>query len=179
MSEMIIARRYAKALVDSVPTDQLPQVQSNMQEIAKIIQDVDDFRQFIHNPLLSIEEQQKVLTALFAKKLVPVVMQFLLFIAFKGRLNLLNEVIAAYEEVHLEANKLSKALIQSAFPLDAQMKEMIIAKLKSLTGKDIIPSYAVHSSMIGGIRVFNSWKLYEYSFKNELQDYKRKALQRI
>ncbi len=179
MSEMIIARRYAKALVDSVAADQLAQVHSSMQEIAKLIENVGDFRQFIHNPLLSVKEQQKVLTALFANKLPPIVVQFLLFIAFKGRLNLLNEIIEAYEDVHLDTNHLSKALIQSAFPLDAQMKEMIIAKLKSITQKDIIPSYAVHSSMIGGIRIFNSWKLYEYSFKNELQDYKRKALQRI
>lgn len=179
MSEMIIARRYAKALLDSIPADQSFKGYESMLEVAQMIEGVEELRRFIHNPLLPLATQQKVLTALFADKLPAAIYQFFCFLSFKGRLDILKEVIVAFEEIYLENQKRSKALIQSAFPLDAQMKEIIIARLKEITHKDIIPTYAVHSSMIGGIRIFNSWKLYEYSFRNELQDYKRKALQRI
>ena len=179
MSTMIIARRYAKALFDSSGSGKSEAIYVAMSEIAAFIEQDPLFKGFIHNPLLSFEEQEKILKALFTGKIPDDFQHFLLFLTYKGRLNLLKETALAYEQMYLETQGQAKALVQSAYPLSDQIKTELLAKLKTITHKTIVASYEVFAPMIGGIRIYAGGNLYEYGFKNELQDYKRKALQRI
>ncbi len=62
-----------------------------MTEIRRLIIDMQDFRQFLSNPLLSYEERCAVLKALFEGKVPELIFRFLLFITYKSRLNILKE----------------------------------------------------------------------------------------
>ena len=180
MSEMVLAQRYAQALFNqSLAQGVLEDIYQSVHEVAGLNEQVPDFKVFIHNPLLSPEEQEKILKALFADKTPALLFQFLNFLVSKGRLNILENVAEAFEALYLSHHQRVRVLVQSAKPLDDGLKEELLARLKKITGCALVPEWKVDPAMIGGIRVYSAGKLYEYSFKNELRDYKRRALERI
>jgi F-type H+-transporting ATPase subunit delta len=180
MSEVIVAQRYAQALFsDSQEKGALDENYQQLQEIAVLIDKAEDFRHFIHNPVLPLSEKENVIKGLFADKISSSLFRFLNFLIFKGRLDLLKEIALAFEELYLNQQKKTRVVIQSADPLDDDLKSQLLAKLKSITHYELVPTWEIVPSMIGGVRVYAQGKLYEYSFKNELRDYKRKALERI
>ena len=84
------ADRYAKALFElAKEQNNLEAVQDSMTEIRGLIVDLEDFRQFLSNPLLSYEERCAILKALFEGKIPELAFRFLLFITYKNRLDIL------------------------------------------------------------------------------------------
>ena len=81
---IILAKRYAKALFDSAKeNDSIDRAYQDLVDIAKMINASDDFRQFLQNPVLSIEERQKILKNIFGEKYSSITKKFFLFLAAK------------------------------------------------------------------------------------------------
>jgi F-type H+-transporting ATPase subunit delta len=180
MSEVIVAHRYAQALFeDSTEKGVLDANALQLGEIAAIIDQSEDFKRFIHNPVLAVTEKEQVIKALFGSKVSESLLRFLNFLIFKGRLNLLKEIAEEFEEFYLNAQKKTRVVIQSAEAIDDDLKTQLLNKLKAISSLELVPKFELVPSMIGGIRVYAQGKLFEYSFKNELRDFKRKALERI
>ena len=75
------ADRYAKAIFElSREENSLEAVQGSMSALRKLIVDLEDFRQFLSNPLLSYEERCSTLKALFNGKIPDILDKFFLFL---------------------------------------------------------------------------------------------------
>ena len=73
------ADRYSKALFElAQEQNNLEAVQNTMTDIRKLIIDLNDFRQFLSNPLLSYEERCAILKALFEGKVPDLLYRFLI-----------------------------------------------------------------------------------------------------
>lgn len=175
-----IANRYAKALYqESHKQGVLEDTLKALAYVCSLANELPEFKAFLNNPLLSYNEQRKVLHALFEGRVPVLVLTFLDFISSKRRLKYFIEITLAFEDMHREANGQIIMKAVSAHVLDDAFKQHLSKKISLLTGKKVIGEYSIDRSIIGGIKVWASGRLYEYSFKNELQDYKRKALQNV
>ncbi len=180
MSMDAVSSRYAKALyMEASAQKTLDEVLEALTILRELAQGSPDLKAFLNNPLLAFEQQTKIIHGIFDGKLPPQVIVFLDFVASKRRLNYLLNMVDAFEAMYRESHNQIVMQVQSAHPLDDAFKKQLTDRIMQLTGKAVIGEYSIVKSIIGGIRVWAAGKLYEYSFNNELQDYKRKALQTV
>ena len=177
MSEIQISRRYARGLFELAQTKGcVDDVYTALNGLGQVVRQVQSFREFIHNPLLSVEERNKVLANVFEGKVPDLVKLFLLFISFKNRLDLLQEIIEAFDDLYLREHKRARALVVSALPLDEAQKERIRRQLGQKYAKEIVTDWQIKTEILGGFRIFIEGKLHDYSFTSQLEEFKTRVL---
>ena len=172
------ADRYSKALFELAQEQQcLEAVQEAMSDIGKLIVNLNDFRQFLSNPLLSYEERCAVLKALFKGKIPELTFRFLLFITYKSRLNILKDIIDSFDGMYLSGTHQMRALVKTALPINGEDKALIDQHLQDKFHQQMITQWTLDPSLIGGFRIFAQGKIYDYSFKNQLNHFFQQATQ--
>lgn len=172
------ADRYSKALFElAQEQNNLEAVQATMSDIGKLIINLNDFRQFLSNPLLSYEERCAVLKALFEGKIPELNYRFLLFITYKSRLNILKDIIDSFDGMYLSGTHQMRAFVKTAMPIKAEDKVFINQHLQDKFHQQMITQWTLDPSLIGGFRIFAQGKIYDYSFKNQLNHFFQQATQ--
>ncbi|MBF0504490.1 MAG: ATP synthase F1 subunit delta [Candidatus Omnitrophica bacterium] len=166
------AHRYAQALFDlSREENNLQPVQDALIHMGSLILDLEDFQLFLKNPLLSVEERGGILKALFEGKVPDLVLRFLLFITYKNRLSILQEIIEAFDVLYLSGTHQLRALIQTAFPVNDEDKIFISRCLQDTFGQHMIPRWDMDPSLVGGFRIYAQGRVYDYGFKSQLNHF--------
>ncbi len=179
MSVYQIGQRYAKSLYD------LSQSQGNIEEVYACFQSLDgiistnqDFRDFIQNPLLGEAERAKVLKALFSGKVPALVEKFLFYVNCKNRLNVLGSIVQSFDELYLKAHNRVRAQVQIALPLEMSVREKILQQLGQKYKKEVLAQWHIRKEILGGFRILIEGRLHDYSFTNQLEQYRKQVLQR-
>ena len=171
------ADRYAKMFYELARREaNLEDVHEAMSGISALM-DLSDFRSFLANPLLAFEEQARVLKALFQGKVPDPVFLFLLFIAHKRRLDLLGPVMDAFEGLYMSDKGQLKALVTTALPLNETDKTSINQHLAEKFHRQMVTQWKQDPALIGGFRIFVQGQIFDYSFKNQLNQYFYRSLQ--
>jgi len=166
------ADRYSKALFELAQEQNiLEAVQATMSDIRKFIINLADFRQFLSNPLLSYEERCVILKALFEGKVPDIFYRFLIFITYKGRLNILKEICESFDSMYLVQTHQMRVYVKTALPIRDEDKTAINQHLKDKFQQQMITRWTLDPSLIGGFRIFAQGKLYDYSFKSQLSHF--------
>jgi F-type H+-transporting ATPase subunit delta len=177
MSEIQISQRYAKALFGLAQEQgKLEEVYASLQDLGNLLRQVETLREFIHNPLLVIEERHKALKAMFESKVPALVYQFLIYISAKNRLDLLGQMIIAFDGLYLKSHNRIRAVIETALPLYQKEKENILRQLGQKYGKEILADWYIKKDLLGGFKIFIEGKLHDSSFTSQLEEYKQMVL---
>ena len=100
------------------------------------------------NPRVTAEQFVELLLPL--GDVDPVYRQFLAVLADNHRLVLLPEIAALYEQLRADAERIVKATVTSAQPLDAVEVEALRISLRKRLGRDVELATAVDAELIGG-----------------------------
>jgi len=146
-------------------------VQKTLSDINALMTGLRDFRRFLKNPLLSHEERCAVLKALFEGKVPDLVYKFLLFITYKKRLDILHEIILSFDGLYLTGTRQIRAQVKTALPLNDAEKVFINQHLINKFHQQMITQWVLEPSLIGGFRIFVQGKIYDYSFKSQLNSF--------
>jgi len=172
------ADRYARALFElAKEQDALEAVQGSLTEIRSLIYNLKDFRQLLSNPLLSHEERCGILKAVFEGKVPDLIYKFLLFITYKDRLSILKEIIESFDGLYLASTNQLRAFVTTALPIENAEKLFINQRLRDKLHHSILTKWSIDTSLIGGFRIFAHGKIYDYSFKNQLDHFFQQATQ--
>jgi len=144
------AIRYAKAVL-SLAQDKnaIEDVQRDMQSIITTADNNADLRMLLNSPLIKSEVKLAALQDVFknAKELTKNVIQTLIT---NKRIDLLPEVAKQYVVLVDQFNNRQVAKVTTAVPLDKEMSDKILAKVKELTGNEATIENKVDESIIGG-----------------------------
>ena len=174
------ADRYAKALFElSKEQNNLEAVQNSMADIGGLILHLKDFRQFLSNPLLSYEERCTVLKALFEGKIPELTFRFLLLITYKNRLGILKDIIESFDSMYLSGTRQMRALVKTALPIKDEDKALINQHLQDKFHQQMVTQWILDPSLIGGFRIFAQGRIYDYSFKNQLDHFLQQTIQPV
>ena len=80
----------------------------------------------------------------------PTFRQFLAVLADNRRLALLPEIAGLFDQLRAEAERVVKATVTSAQPLDAAELEMLRSSLRKRFGREVELATAVDAGLIGG-----------------------------
>ncbi|KFN48787.1 F0F1 ATP synthase subunit delta [Arenimonas composti] len=145
---LTLARPYARAAFAlAKEASRLPQW-SQMLGFAAQAAAVPGVQSAIGNPMS--QDEQLVELLLPPGEPDPQFCDFLAVLAENGRLPLLPEIAGLFDELRAEAERVVKATVTSAQPLDGAALEQLRASLRRRFGQDVEVATAVDPALIGG-----------------------------
>jgi F-type H+-transporting ATPase subunit delta len=171
LKETLVARRYARALLESLKeTSRLDPVGANLREFAGLFETSREFRVALANPAIPMQTKKAVLDAVLEKiKMDPLAASMMRLALENGRIGLLPLVAEEFEEMSNSALGRVRVGITSTRPLSSEEEKAMKESLKKFTGKTAVMTVKEDPSLIGGVVVRIGGSVYDGSVKNQLK----------
>ncbi len=172
-----ISRRYAQAFFDAaVQNKLLTEVHADLALAQKTLSNSKDLKDFIQQPHLALGLAEAVLEEVFKARVQPMTYDIFLFLIHKGRLNILEEIIEAFDRIYQQNQQISKVQIISAVELSAAQVSSICEKLNKRWKQTVVAETVIDPSLIGGFCVKSGDQVLDFSMKNLLENYRRQVI---
>lgn len=169
MPEQRVSYRYAKAIFDSVLQEKLEErVYNDFMVVLQILKYAPELLSIARKPLISPVRKKKLYQEIFAEKVSPQTLNFILFLVDKDRDYLLKDIILQYQKLYFAYKNFLPVEIYLPKDFDEGLKSKIVSKLEENTGKKIIPKFIIDSKILGGFRIkIDDW-VYDATLRNKL-----------
>jgi len=151
MSEITVATRYAKSLIDlAQEQNSLEEVRADMGLFEQTIKANSQLQAVLCNPIITLDKKVKILDAIFEGKVNRVTIAFFRLMVTKGRAEVLysaaQEVVNQYDVL----KNIVRATVISATPLSAPNRAQVITEVKHIANGEVILTEKVDPELIGG-----------------------------
>lgn len=144
------AARYADALLELANEAKIQeQIAMDAREILKVIGQNKDLQSLLKSPVVKPEVKKDVLTEVF-DKVQKLTLHTFGVLSNSRRFDLLEEVMESYLSALNKEKGFVEASVTTAVPLSDVLRIKILAKVKSLTGKEGQLSENIDKNIIGG-----------------------------
>ena len=153
MKNLIIARRYAKALLlIGKENGQAESYREEMEHFSALMKATGPLQDAVSNPLYESSGRRNVLSTVLQRLGVSEVMEaFLLLLFDKSRLGFIHHINDVYNKLVDDLNGIAVASLVSAVELHAEVIDKIREVLSKRTGRQIILEVKQDTSLIGGV----------------------------
>lgn len=165
------ARRYARALFElGLETGGDPQLDTWLEQL-------QDYRQFLRdrqvypileNPAIAFDEKRKLLDAALADA-DPKIRNFILLVVSRNRINLIDEIIAAFRNRVYEHRGIAVAEVRTAVQLTDEQRQRLTTRLGQYLNKKIVVHEQLDPSIVGGAVILVGDKLIDASILGRLE----------
>jgi F-type H+-transporting ATPase subunit delta len=148
-----VASRYATAIFDlSAENKQTSEFLQALQCIGQVIQSDKAIQAFVSSPLIRAADKEEALkNALSNMKLPSEILDFVLLLAQKDRLFLMNDIVSAYQAREDRLNNVTRGTVKSAVAVSTKQKEEIQKFVDAYTQKKVLLQYVEDKSLVGGL----------------------------
>lgn len=170
MSQVRIARRYAKALIEiASEKKELSRIGEDFKHIEFVTEGSREFLVFLKNPVISKEKKKNVFREVFGSRVHTLTSSFLSFIVDKGREEILSSIITQYFHIMDENLGIVNIEVRAASDLSEQQTGEIKKKFESMTKKTVKISFSLDKQILGGFVVKMGDTVFDASVRNQLQ----------
>jgi len=180
MSELTVATRYAKSIIDLAQEQNVfEDVKNDMDLFFRTLRTNAELQTVFSNPIISQYKKIKILEALFAAKMNKMTISFFNIMINKGRGELLFGTSQEYVNQYNIIKHITKASIVSATALSAVNKQTMIDELQKTIGGQIILNTQTDPSLIGGFVLTVGDQQLDTSISSSLKNLKKDFAQRV
>ncbi len=180
MSEIKVASRYAKSLLDlAIEQNSLEDIKKDMQLFVETLKGSSELQAVLRNPIIALSKKNEILNAIFADKVHPVTIAFLKINVNKGRSEVLYVTAKEFLNQYNQYKNIVTAQVVSAVALSESVKAEIVAKVKEVTGGEVVLNASVNENLIGGFVLTVGDKQFDTSIANKLSRLKKAFSQRV
>jgi F-type H+-transporting ATPase subunit delta len=175
MTNKTAATRYARALLDVGVKEKarLDQVQQELAEFVDLFTQHPSLAKVLLNPAVPVQRKTAAVRQLLEyTAMTPMLSKLLLLLAERDRLVLLPDLLASYRERLLDHQKVVRAEVTTATPLDADRTRAVERGLTTMTGRTVMLSTKVDPSIIGGLVARIGSTVYDGSVTRQLEKMK-------
>jgi F-type H+-transporting ATPase subunit delta len=149
-----IAKRYARALYDlASETKKIEAIGAELNSLVSAISMNLDLVRFTESPLVRGKDKELTLKNLFAEiKMSEETSTFVMLLAQKGRLELLGQVAAGFQQIQDKQNGISRGFVRTARKLSDSDRAELQKLLSQVTGKQVEAEFAVDPAVVAGIQ---------------------------
>ena len=170
------AIRYAKAVLSLATDNQKAEaVQADMALIGQSIANNASLENALKSPVVKLLEKAAVLDALFPSVSSESKSLFTTLVSNK-RVNILGQIATQYGILYDQVNNKENAFVTTAIPMTSELEEKVMAKLKTLTTKEVTLHKSVDAYILGGFVLRVGDLQYDASVSNQLNTLKRKFI---
>ncbi len=162
------AKRYARALFDlALEQGVTYDVWQDLDSLDKLLHQSHDLVEILTSPGLEIDRNE-LLRRLLDKQITDLTFQFILFLEEKARIDIIEEICHAFDDLYYESQGIVKVKIISAVCLDSDQINAAELALKSKLGKEIESDIATDPLLLGGFKLIIKDRVIDYSFLSNL-----------
>jgi F-type H+-transporting ATPase subunit delta len=180
MSMRASAARYARALLDITINESDPVVaESDLAAFVGLVQQHPDLQRTLANPVVSAAAKRAVVQQILERSQPSApVGKLLLLLASRGRLELLQDILAVYRERLMEHQRVVQAEVTTATPLSAERVAELQQRLAQITGRTVTMTTKVDQALIGGVVTRIGSTVYDGSVATQLAKVKDRLSER-
>lgn len=151
MSELTVATRYAKSLIDLAQEENaLEAIRKDMELFTQTLRASHELQAVLANPIIAHIKKIKILEAIFAGKIHKVTDSFFKIMINKSRSEVLYATAREFINQYNVIKNIVRANVVSATPLSEENKKKIVGELQDVTGGTIELHAKVDPKLIGG-----------------------------
>jgi F-type H+-transporting ATPase subunit delta len=178
MSELTVASRYAKAIIDLAQEQKLVEViKDDMQLFHHTLRVNPELKAVLANPIVSHSKKIKILDEVFGKKVNRLSIAFFKLMINKSRGEVLYFTAQEYINMYDVKNNIIHASVVSASALSAANKNKMVDEIKAATGGTVKLDAKVDPSLIGGFVLTVGDRQVDTSIANDLRKIKKEFAQ--
>jgi len=180
MSEITVAIRYAKALID-LATEQkaLEEVNNDMDFFIHTIKANPQLNAVLANPIIYHDKKIKILEGIFGGKVNKITIEFFKLMVNKSRAEILYPAALEFVNQYDLKKNIVKASVVSATELSDANKKTIIAEIERSTKGTVKLSTRIDASLIGGFVLTVGDEQIDTSISSSLAKLKREFAHRV
>jgi ATP synthase F1 delta subunit len=165
-----IAKKYSRAIVNSVDISEIPRVVEELNAFSALIDKNRQLKLLFAGQIFSENEKGKAFSALAPRlKFNAYTEKFLKLIIMQGHMSGIKEIITASIDIYNERQKKATALVVSAVALEKKYTERLKSALKEMTKREITVENKVDESLLGGFVVKVGSTIFDSSVKGQLR----------
>lgn len=151
MSEVTVALRYAKALIDlAQEQNALEVVKTDMELFLGTVKSSPELGAVLANPIISHSKKLQILADVFGSKVSKVALLFLNIMVNKGRGEVLYTTAQQFIGLYDFRNHITNARVVTASPLSPQNKQKMLDDVQQAIGGTVKLTDTVNPDLIGG-----------------------------
>ena len=173
MSIEIVADKYSSAMFElAQEQNMLELMEEQLGYVASVMVDQPELRSFLENPIVTEDAKIKLIGKIFDSSIDKVALHFIYVMIKRGRYRYIASTIEAFIKKSRAARGILEATVTVAEPITASVQ----AKLREVTGKDVILSVRQDSSIMGGIVIQVGDKRIDGSVARRLEELEKSLL---
>ena len=177
MSIEIVADKYSSAMFElAQEQNKLDLMEEQLGYVAFVMDEQRELSSFLENPTVTEDAKIKLIGKIFESSLDKVALHFIYVMIKRGRDRYIKQTIAAFIKKSREARGILEATVTVAEPITADIEASVQAKLREVTGKDVILSVRQDPSIMGGIVIQVGDKRIDGSVSRRLQELEKSLL---
>lgn len=168
-----LANVYARSLfelaTDAGGTDKLMEVANEIEQICELAREDKKINLFLSSPIVDVKARGKALSAIFTNRITDLMLRFLLVLNNKGRLDRLESIETAFDQLVQEAFGRVEVDVITPVAIDADLIARIKEKISTVLGKEPVLHPYVDESLLGGIKLRIGDQLIDGSVQTRLR----------
>ena len=177
MSIEIVADKYGSAMFElAQEQNNLELMEEQLGYVASVMAEQPELRSFLENPIVTEDAKIKLVGRILESSIDKVSLHFIFVMIKRGRHRYIAEAIAAFIQKSREARGILEATVTVAEPITADVEASVQAKLREVTGKDVILSVRQDPSIMGGIIIQVGDKRIDGSVARRLEELEKSLL---
>ncbi|HEY0057191.1 MAG TPA: ATP synthase F1 subunit delta [Pedobacter sp.] len=151
MSEIQVASRYAKSLIDLAEEQtSLEAVKTDIESFVSVVRENPTLQAVLKNPIIGIDKKTAILDQLFGASFNKVVMAFFKIVVSKGRSEVLYGTAKEFINEYNRRKGIIHAVVTSAVPLTEAQKSKVADLIIEATKAQVVLESKIDPALIGG-----------------------------
>jgi len=170
MSDVIISKRYAQALMDEASEHGLTErIDADMALLRDSLAGSKALRGFFDSPVIPREKKASIVRTFFDGKVSDTTLRFLLLMVEKHRENMFSLVGKAYAELRDQQLGIVNVSARIARPMQEDEEKRLREVIEEMVGKRVRLETHLDATLLGGVIVRIGDTLYDGSISNQLK----------
>lgn len=180
MSEIQVASRYAKSLIDLAEEQSaLEKVREDIASFVNTLKASSQLRAVMANPIINPDKKFAILSQLFGANVHPMVLSFFRIVTNKGRSGILYGTAQEFLNEYDSRKGIVNATVISAAPLNEENTIKIVNAVQEATKGKVHLTTKVDPDLIGGFVLKVGDKQFDTSISSTLNKLKKEFAQKV
>lgn len=172
-----VAAEYGLAIFKLADeTAVLDEVFDDFGSVNKAFEDSPELVRLLSNPRLTLAERDRVLEDIFGGRINIYLLNMLKILASKRLLGGIGGCWLEYRRLYCERRNILPVTVTSAAPLSDEQTRQITESLSKKTGSQILLSFKLDKSCLGGFILEYGGKRYDATVRNRLNAFKQSII---
>lgn len=177
MSELRVASRYAKSLIDLSKEQQiLDTIKNDLSVFQQTLHSNVALQNLLKSPVVNNGDKIAILNKVFGKSFQKLTLDFFKIIVHKNRAAVLESITNSFMDQYNDLNNIISASVKTAHAIDANVTAEVTNFIEKQSGKKVKLTASVDPSLIGGLVIQVGDNLYDASISGKLNKVKQNLL---